>query len=147
VARWLGERADGLGDTVPARRPAAGYAWAAPNTLVGLLAALTVRARPARWRGVLLLEDAGGGVAWVLTVRGFAAITLGHVIITNQPVSDTLLAHELAHVAQHERWGIAFYPAYLLTSLRGYSRNPFEAAARRRAQQVADAVAARLGAD
>ena len=137
---WLAARGDGLGEAVPARRPAAGYAWAAPNTLVGLLAALTVKAKPARWRGVLLLEDASRGVAWVLTVRGFAAITLGHVIITNRPVGDELLAHELAHVGQHERWGLAFYPAYLLTSLRGYGRNPFEAAARR----AADAVVARL---
>jgi hypothetical protein len=133
---WLAERTDTLGDAVPARRPVLGYLWASPNTLVGLLAALTVRARPAGWRGVLLLEGARGGVAWVLGKRKFAAITLGHVIITNKPVSDHLLVHELAHVGQHERWGLGFYPAYLLTSLRGYKRNPFELAAKRLANAV-----------
>jgi hypothetical protein len=136
--RWLAERADSLGDAVPAGRPLLGYLWAAPNTLVGLLAALTVRARPARWRGVLLLEGARGGVAWVLGRRRFAAITLGHVIITNRPVSEHLLVHELTHVGQHERWGPGFYPAYLLTSLRGYRRNPFELAARLRADALRD---------
>jgi Domain of unknown function (DUF4157) len=135
---WLGERADTLGDALPAGRRALGYLWAAPNTLVGLLAAATVRARPVRWRGVLLLEGARGGIAWYLARRKFAAITLGHVIITNKPVGDRLLAHELAHVAQHERWGIGFYPAYLLTSLRGYERNPFEQAARRLARSIAE---------
>jgi len=133
---WPAVRSDSLGELVPAGRRALGYVWAAPNTLVGLLAALTVKARPARWRGVLLLEAARGGVAWVLTKRGFAAITLGHVIITNKPVSDNLLVHELTHVGQHERWGPGFYPAYLLTSLRGYKRNPFELAAKQAALRI-----------
>jgi uncharacterized protein DUF4157 len=122
-------RPDGLGAGLPARRPWWGYVWAAPNTLVGLLAAVTVRGRPRRWRGVLLFEGASGGLARLLDRRGFAAITLGHVIITNRQAADKLLAHELAHVRQHERWGIGFYPAYLLTSVRGYGRNPFERAA------------------
>ena len=133
--RPLPVRADGLADAVAGRRRL-GYVWAAANTLVGLAGAATVRARPARWRGVLLLEEARGGVAWVLDRRGFAAITLGHVIITNRRASDRLLAHELEHVAQHERWGLAFYPAYLLASMAGYRRNPFERAAERRARTL-----------
>ena len=40
--------------------------------------------------------------------------------------ADRLLAHELEHVAQHERWGLLYYPVYLLGSVRGYRRNPFE---------------------
>jgi hypothetical protein len=124
-------RGDGLGGHVPVRRSALGYLWALPNTLVGLAGAATVRARPTLWRGSLLFEDAKGGLAWFLDKRGFAAITLGHVIITTRPVSDDLLAHELGHVVQHERWGPAFYPAYLLTSVLGYRRNPFERAAER----------------
>jgi hypothetical protein len=135
----IGRRADGLGARVPARRSPLGYLWAAPNTLVGLAAAATVRrSRPAWWRGVLLLEEARGGVAWVLYRRGFAAITLGHVIITNRRASDRLLAHELGHVGQHERWGPGFYLAYLLGSLTGYRRNPFELAAQRHAVRVFD---------
>jgi hypothetical protein len=58
------------------------------------------------------------------------------VIVTNRPASDQLLAHELQHVAQAERWGLLYYPAYLLGSVRGYRRNPFERAARRAAAAI-----------
>jgi hypothetical protein len=129
----IGRRADGLGARVPARRSPLGYLWAAPNTLVGLAAAATVRrSRPAWWRGVLLLEEARGGVAWVLDRRGFAAITLGHVIITNRRASDRLLAHELGHVGQHERWGPGFYLAYLRHAVRVFDRGVPAAGARRK---------------
>src|SRR4029453_10851014 len=50
------------------------------------------------------------------------------------------VTHEREPVAQAERWGPLYYPAYLLGSLRGYRRNPFERAARR----TADAVQAAL---
>ena len=133
-------RVDDLGDLLPAARSPWGYVWAAPNSLVGLAGALTTRRRPVRWRGVLLFEDASGGLARFLGWRGFAAITLGHVIVANRPMSDGLLAHELEHVAQHERWGPLYYPAYLLGSIRGYRRNPFERAARQAATVVQTAI-------
>jgi Domain of unknown function (DUF4157) len=123
-------RLDDLGDLLPEARSPWGYVWAAPNSLVGLVGGLTTRRRPVRWRGVLLFEDAAGGLARFLRWRGFTAITLGHVIVANRRLDDHLLAHELAHVAQHERWGLLYYPAYLLGSVRGYRRNPFERAAR-----------------
>jgi hypothetical protein len=126
-------RADGLGERLPLHRPWWGYLWAAPNSLVGLAGALTTATRPVRCRGVLLIEGSGRGLARFLAWRGFSAITLGHVIVANSELDDHLLAHELAHVAQHERWGPLFYPAYLLTSLAGYRRNPFERAAERAA--------------
>lgn len=126
-------REDGMDGLLPGARPWWGYLWAAPNTLVGLVGALTAGARPVRWRGVLLYEGGSKGLAWFLARRGFSAITLGHVIVTTERLGDHLLAHELAHVGQHERWGPLFYPAYLLTSLAGYRRNPFERAAERRA--------------
>jgi hypothetical protein len=129
-------RIDDLGDLLPAARSAWGYVWAGPNSLVGLLGALTTRGRPARWRGVLLFEEGRGGLAGFLRWRGFSAITLGHVIVANQRLSDRLLAHELEHVAQHERWGPLYYPAYLLASLLGYRRNPFERAASRAAAAI-----------
>ncbi|HKE99990.1 MAG TPA: DUF4157 domain-containing protein [Actinomycetes bacterium] len=132
-----GRREDGLGAAVPARRSRWGYLWAAPNTLVGLLAAATVRGRAVRWRGTLLIEQSRGGVAWFIRRRGFAAITLGHVIVVVGRAGDRLLAHELTHVGQHERWGVAFYPAYLLASVSGYRRNPFERAARRVEEELA----------
>jgi hypothetical protein len=133
-------RVDDLGDLLPAARSLWGYVWAAPNSLVGLAGALTTRRRPVRWRGVLLFEDASGGLARFLRWRGFAAITLGHVIVANRRMSDGLLAHELQHVAQHERWGPLYYPAYLLGSIRGYRRNPFERAARQAATVVQTAL-------
>jgi hypothetical protein len=43
-------------------------------------------------------------------------------------------------VAQHERWGLLYYPAYLLGSVRGYRRNPFERAASRAAAAIQDAL-------
>src|SRR6266511_2310220 len=107
-------RLDGLGDRLPARRSWWGYLWAGPNSLVGLAGALTTRGRPVRW-------------------RGFTAITLGHVIVANARLGDEVLAHELVHVAQHERWGPLYYPAYLAASVLGYRRNPFERAATRKA--------------
>ena len=131
-------RGDGLGERLPARRPWWGYLWAAPNSLVGLAGALTAAKRPVRCRGVLLIEGSRSGLARFLAWRGFSAITLGHVIVANEPLDDHLLAHELAHVAQHERWGPLFYPAYLLTSLAGYRRNPFERAAERAAVRLLD---------
>ena len=129
-------RLDDRGDLLPAARSRWGYLWAGPNSLVGLVGALTTRSRPVRWRGVLLFEDADGGLARFLRWRGFTAITLGHVIVTNRRASDGLLAHELEHVAQAERWGPLYYPAYLLGSVRGYRRNPFERAARRAADVI-----------
>ena len=126
-------RLDGLGDLLPVRRSWWGYLWAGPNSLIGLAGALTTRGRPVRWRGVLLYEDAAGGLARFLRWRGFTAITLGHVIVANARLGDEVLAHELAHVAQHERWGPLYYPAYLVASVLGYRRNPFERAAARRA--------------
>jgi hypothetical protein len=133
-------RVDDLGDLLPAARSVWGYLWAGPNSLVGLVGALTTRTRPVRWRGVLLFEGGRGGLARLLGWRGFKAITLGHVIVANRHLDDRLLAHELEHVAQHERWGPFYYPAYLLGSIRGYRRNPFERAASLAAAAVQDAL-------
>ena len=82
-ARRRSRRVDDLGDLLPAARSLRGYLWAGPNSLVGLVGGLSTRRRPVRWRGVLLFEDAGGALARFLRWRGFAAITLGHVIVAN----------------------------------------------------------------
>jgi len=65
---------------------------------------------------------------------GAAAMTLGHCVIARtQADLDYSRQHELVHVAQYERWGPLFVPAYLACSawmwLRGrdpYLDNPFE---------------------
>lgn len=118
----------------------AAYLWASPNTLLGLLLAalaLLTRGRARAVDGVL--EVSGGIVAFALRrlpvgSGGAAAMTLGHVVVGLD--SDRLALtrfHERVHVAQYERWGPFFLPAYGLSSLwclcrgrRPYRDNVFE---------------------
>jgi hypothetical protein len=74
----------------------------------------------------------------ILTRRGYVAITFGHVIVFTREPTLMLWRHELAHVAQYERFGLAFLPLYLwLYARHGYAAHPFE----REAEELA-----RLGA-
>lgn len=108
-------------------------AWAAPWTAIGLALAPFFRTRRID-RGVIVCE----GAAWPRRIGWrYRAITLGHVILCVDRVDDALLAHELVHVRQYERWGPFFIPAYVMASgwarVRGgraYADNPFELAAR-----------------
>lgn len=119
------------------------YVWAAPATVLGLLLALLALrgGRVAVRDGVL--EAHGPLVRSALThltiVRGgVAAITFGHVVLGRD--SDALewsRTHERVHVAQYERWGPFFLPAYVAASLWAFLRggdfyldNVFERAAR-----------------
>jgi hypothetical protein len=120
------------------------YAWALPNTLLGLLGALVAGGTGGRvaWReGVF--EACGGRLALLNRLRpeiGIAAITFGHVILaTDAGTLERTRAHELIHVRQYEAWGPFFIPAYLVASLmarlRGghsYYDNRFEREARAR---------------
>jgi hypothetical protein len=95
------------------------YAWAAPTTLVGLVAGIVTLASGGRVqlrRGAL--EFHGGFSRWFADRMGFSAMTLGHVIIGRDPwCLEFCRDHEQAHIRQVERWGAAFIPAYLLASL------------------------------
>jgi hypothetical protein len=63
----------------------------------------------------------------LLTRRGFGAITFGHVIVSNAEPSPVIWRHELRHVAQYERIGLAFLPLYLWFRVkRGYRDHPLE---------------------
>lgn len=63
----------------------------------------------------------------VLTRRGYAAITLGHVLVFAREPADALWKHELRHVSQYERLGLAFLPLYLrLYAKHGYAAHPLE---------------------
>jgi hypothetical protein len=74
----------------------------------------------------------------ILSRRGYVAITFGHVIVFAHEPTPVLWRHELAHVEQYERYGLAFLPLYLwLYARHGYAGHPFEREARE---------AARLGA-
>ncbi len=63
----------------------------------------------------------------VLSRRGYNAITLGHVIVSTAPLTERGWRHELAHVAQYDRYGLLFVPLYLIEYARnGYAANRFE---------------------
>lgn len=115
------------------------YLWASPATLPGLALSLLAL----RGGRITVLDGAveahGPLLAWALThlvpLRGGAgAITLGHVVLGRNAVSlDATRAHERVHVAQYERWGPLFVPAYaasaawaLLTGRHPYFDNVFE---------------------
>ena len=119
------------------------YAWAAPATVLGLLLALLALrgGRVAVRDGVL--EAHGPLVRSALThltiVRGgVAAITFGHVVLgCDSDALEWSRTHERVHVAQYERWGPFFLPAYVAASLWAFLRggdfyldNVFERAAR-----------------
>lgn len=118
--------------------------WAAPCSLVGLLAAAIALPFGARGRvmsGVLeiALTRSETTRAAVLRRLPFRAITLGHVVIgAGDEDLDHSRAHELVHVRQYERWGLAFFIAYaassawqLMRGRRAYWDNHFEVEARR----------------
>jgi hypothetical protein len=123
------------------------YVWAAPCTLLGVLAGLVATLWGAQLRLHLgILEVTLLPRTKVFTGHRpsrarrwpFAAITLGHVVLASDAQQMQLLrAHERAHVAQYERWGPVFLLAYPLSSLvqllRGrhpYFDNHFEVQAR-----------------
>jgi hypothetical protein len=68
------------------------------------------------------------GVAYLfLARRRYYAITFGHVVISVGTMTEHNWRHELAHVAQYDRLGLAFIPLYLWHYARvGYARHPFE---------------------
>lgn len=112
--------------------------WASPATLIGLMLSPFFDRRGAR-DGVLLCE----GARWPRRLGWhYSAITFGHVVLAVAPVDAKTWAHERVHVAQYERWGPFFIPAYVLASLvalvggrHPYRDNPFERAARGRSER------------
>ncbi len=84
-------------------------------------------ARPRFRDGCFLYVSDRGLARLVLSRRGFSAITLGHVIVASREPSEAIWRHELRHVRQYERLGLAFLPLYLrLHARHGYARHPLE---------------------
>lgn len=105
--------------------------WAAPLTLVGGVLAVASGVWPRRHGDVWIAAPAGGLFAARFARRGFAACTLGHVIVAAREPNERLLAHERVHVRQAERLGPLMAPVYLgLLAVYGYARHPLERAAR-----------------
>ena len=117
----------------------AAYAWAAPNTLLGLSAGLVVLAFGGQVRVVRgVLEFSGGWLCNLMssapTVLRFCAITFGHVILGVSAADlDAVRDHEHVHIEQYEVWGPLFLVAYAASSVwqvmhgrRAYRDNFFE---------------------
>ncbi len=115
------------------------YAWASPNTAIGLVIAATMVLLGSRGRRIAGVLEVGGGLvgAWLGPTRialPWRAITLGHVILGIDAASlEESRAHEHVHVRQYEQWGPFFLPAYAASSLwqlacgrRCYRDNWFE---------------------
>ena len=113
--------------------------WASPWTLFGLFIGLIGRLTGGKSHRVgRIIEFYGGLITWSLRkvpiAGGAAAMTLGHVVIGQDMQSlDRCREHEMVHVAQYERWGFLFIPAYFISSayewFRGrdpYRENMFE---------------------
>jgi hypothetical protein len=121
------------------------YAWASPNSLLGLTAAaLTWLTGGEIQRSGGVLEVRRGFARALLESRLFGAnaMTLGHVVLARDATASVVnRRHELGHVRQAELLGPLFVPAYLLAGawarLRGrhwYRDNWFERDANRRAR-------------
>lgn len=143
----VGPAATALQDWIPdppATTPAriAGFVWAAPMTLAGLIAGAGALVAPRLRDGVVLFAPARGVTAAVIRRRGFSAAGLGHVVIALEEPSEALMTHELVHVRQAERLGPLLAPTYLvLLAVHGYARHPMERAARLAARRHGGAVA------
>ena len=84
-------------------------------------------ARPRFRDGCFLYVSDRGLAHLVLTRRGYAAITFGRVVVFAREPTDALWRHELRHVGQYERIGLAFLPLYLrLYAKHGYAAHPLE---------------------
>ena len=114
-------------------------AWAFPWTFLGIAAGvLALLTGGGGQRVGLVLEFHGGLLDRLLRLApiagGASALTLGHTVLGRSPADlDRSRSHELVHVAQYERWGLFFIPAYFGCAgwlwLRGkhpYWDNPFE---------------------
>ena len=120
------------------------YAWASPNTLLGLVFGLASFQRPRVTNGILVFDRRVRGFVWTLRLIHRSAVTYGHVVLANRRVEGRLLIHELHHVRQYERLGPFYIPVYVLIWIfTGYRRHPFEEAARLAEREEAETRAAR----
>ncbi len=115
-----------------------GFVWTLPNTLLGLLAGALTFQRPRVVEGALVFDRGPRGLTAMMRAFDRAAMTVGYVIVSSEPVEGTLLRHEEEHIRQYDRWGPFFIPVYLLLAIPyGYRRHPMELAARRASGEIA----------
>jgi len=117
----------------------AGYAWAGPNSALGLALGflmLLLGGRARLHEGVAEFHGGLVGVllTWPRIACPFRAVTLGHVVLATDASSLARSRdHERVHVRQYEKWGPFFLPAYFASGLwqlacgrRCYRDNYFE---------------------
>lgn len=116
-----------------------GILWASPYTIIGLLigGVGVCFGGQVQVRGHVI-EFCEGGTKWFVQRlpqgQFILALTLGHTILGQTESSlEISRQHEAVHVAQYERWGPFFLPAYYaasiymwLTGRRFYEDKPFE---------------------
>lgn len=106
------------------------YVWSLPMGALGIVAAILASIafrEPIRWRDGALIVNATGPIGRRLAARGWGGFTLGWTIFLWRHDNPAVEAHERVHVAQVKRWGLLFWPAYLVClAIYGYRRNPFE---------------------
>lgn len=100
------------------------YLWAFPASCMGLLFVVLAWISGGRSRIIGgVIEVHGGLVTRFLAIgcgtsHAWSAMTLGHVVLgRSEYCLASSRAHERIHVRQYERWGVFFFPAYLLSSL------------------------------
>lgn len=107
------------------------YVWASPNTVLGLVFGLLSFQSARIADGVVIFDRRRRGFILLLRVFRSAAVTYGHVVLSNRPLEGSLLVHELHHVRQYERLGPLYLPLYVLIwCFTGYRGHPFEEGAR-----------------
>ena len=113
-----------------------GFAWTAPNTLLGLLIGLFTFQRP-RLDGAVIFDERPRGLTALMPRLNRTAMTIGFVIVSAAPVEGTLAAHERHHIKQYSAFGPFFIPVYLLLAIPyGYRRHPLEIRAMRAAGEL-----------
>ena len=104
-----------------------GFIWTSPNTLIGLVLGLLTFQKPTLRDGALIFDRGPRGLTWLLQRFHRTAMTVGFVILSAEPVTGRLLAHERWHIRQFSAWGPLFIPVYLLLAIFfGYRRHPLE---------------------
>ena len=121
-----------------------GFIWTLPNTLIGIVLGLLTFQWPSVRDGALIFDRTPRGLTWLMPRMRRSAMTVGFVILSSEPVTGSLLAHERWHIKQFCSWGPLFIPAYFLLAIGfGYRRHPMEVRARIAAGERAPARRAR----
>jgi len=90
-----------------------GYLWATPPAIIGLLFEALFGARTFSWNNGVL--EAWSPRLWP---ESTGARTWGWFVVYRTPIGEEIpekrRVHENAHVKQYKRWGVLFFPIYII---------------------------------